>query len=236
MRRPGEPRTALFDSPAYVDATDVRGVGLSPRDPSELDAQACGRGDILGRLEAVREPAVDIRNHQAGVEVDAPEGTIVDQSGKCVLCSGAFVAADAVDRELVAVGLDNPPHIPPRPARQPIVPGLPPRSTRRIPPLLRRPSLGIRARNITGRSNCSHRKARFQPRTLSTTNPINCLTRLPRSSPRCCILATPAVAASDISPGSANRSVNSGVRSTVGPTRIELAKRKVNRRAVTDKL
>jgi hypothetical protein len=39
----------FFDSPAYVDATDVRGVGLSPRDPSELDAQACGRGDILGR-------------------------------------------------------------------------------------------------------------------------------------------------------------------------------------------
>ena len=74
---------------------------------SELHSQARGRGDVLGRLEAVREPTVDIGNHQAGVKVDALDGTIVDQGGKCVLRAGAFVAADAVHDQLVAVCLDE---------------------------------------------------------------------------------------------------------------------------------
>src|SRR6185437_940260 len=64
-------------------------------DPSELDAQARGRSDVLGRLVAVGETGVDVRNHNAGVKVDPLDRPIVHHKGNGVLgsCAGAVVHA-----------------------------------------------------------------------------------------------------------------------------------------------
>ena len=71
---------------------------------SELDAQARCWGDVLGRQEAVREAAIDVREHHAGVEVDALDRPIIDHSGNGVLRAGASAVVDADNVENIPVG------------------------------------------------------------------------------------------------------------------------------------
>lgn len=45
---------------------------LSAEARSEFDAQTRGRGDVLRRQIPVRQAPIDVRQHHAGVEIDAP--------------------------------------------------------------------------------------------------------------------------------------------------------------------
>ena len=82
-------------------------AGPSVRDASELDTQACGWRDVLLRLEAAGKAAIDVRNHQASVEIDALDRAIVDQDGNGVLRAGAFIAAAAREAEFTPVRVDE---------------------------------------------------------------------------------------------------------------------------------
>src|SRR6516164_726841 len=77
------------------------------KQPSELDSQAGGRGDVLLCLEAAGEPAIDVRNHHAGVEINPLNRAIVDQDGKGVFRARASVAVDAANSELASVWFDE---------------------------------------------------------------------------------------------------------------------------------
>src|ERR1700677_3704656 len=104
MKSPLDENAARFDQSTlrWREAGDTkptpgRGAQKAPRlgqvrPVSELDTQACCRGDVLGRLEAVREPAIDVRNHYTRVEVNPLDRPPVDQGGEGVLRASAFVA------------------------------------------------------------------------------------------------------------------------------------------------
>ena len=61
--------------------------------PSEPNAQAHGRVDVLGLEIAAGEPAVHIRDHYAAIEISAGKGLVIDQEGNGGLTAGALRAA-----------------------------------------------------------------------------------------------------------------------------------------------
>src|SRR5271170_6816252 len=73
---------------------------------SELDAQASGRADVLGRLIPVREAAIHVRDLDAGIEVDALDWAIVNQEGNEVGRARARATVDARNNQTVPVGLN----------------------------------------------------------------------------------------------------------------------------------
>jgi hypothetical protein len=76
------------DDPAKSVATGVQ-------QRSKPDSEAGGRGDVLLRLEAVGEAAIDVRNHHARVKIDPFDRAIVNQKGDGVFRARASVAVDA---------------------------------------------------------------------------------------------------------------------------------------------
>src|SRR5271166_5210908 len=68
--------------------------GCPPRSFSELDAQAHRRIDVLGLQESAREAAIDVRQRNAGVQIDALDRPIVDHERERIESSGAGGAAD----------------------------------------------------------------------------------------------------------------------------------------------
>jgi hypothetical protein len=96
-------------SNATKPAISERRPRASPRrmsSRSELDAQARGRVDRLGHLVAVRKAAIDVRDHHAGVEVDALDRPTIDQERNEVGLAGALAAVEACNGETVSVWLE----------------------------------------------------------------------------------------------------------------------------------
>src|SRR5208337_968609 len=86
-----------------MGASARSGLFLAIAVGSELDANAGRRVDRLEYLVAVGEAAIDVRDHHAGIEVDALDWPIIEHGGNEVRLAGALAAALGCDSEFISV-------------------------------------------------------------------------------------------------------------------------------------